>query len=1133
MKNKHMLLNSIKVLMRISITQIVLTIVFAFNLNATEVKAQEVLDKTFSLSVENTALNKVFKQIQSQTGVKFVYSSNSINAFRKIDYTARNQRISDFLNDGLKNFNITYRVIDDQVVLYSGRVLQLSAQSLRTAERPASVVTGRVINDKGEPLQGVTVSEKGTRNAVVTGENGNYSINVGDNAVLEFTYVGYQAREIPVGSSVVINIQMTNNVQDMSEVIVVGYGTQRRGSVTGAVEAVTSKALEGRPSVNMATALQGTAANLIVQQTNFEPGQGQSINIRGVSTLGNNSPLVVIDGIVGGNLNLLNPNDIESVSVLKDAGTAAIYGSRSANGVLLITTKKGRKNEKASVTYSGMYGIQMPRVTYKPVDAWANAYYKNLSLVNSDLAPAYTPEDIARLKERGNGDWRVENIIGNAPQQSHNVSFRGGGANNTYMVSLGVMDQRSNWVVPKYGYTRYNARLNQSTEVGRFKVTTILSYTKVNNRDHSSNTGNLIVDAGRVPLYYNFQDSLGRYLTNPVSAELNPLGILRNGGYRKFDDDEVFGSLTAEFQIYKDLKLRGIAGGNAVSNKSYEQQNPIRFYPGGGSGLDSRVSDVAFKGLFSNLQLLLDYSKKIKRSEVNLLAGATNESYHDEQMQVVKRFTDTELHVPVDGTEIDPGATYNTVNRTNESSLNSYIGRAAYNFDNRYFAELSFRYDGSSKFPKDKRWGFFPSASAAWRVSQESFFEPVRNIVNDLKLRASYGVLGNQNVGNYQYQTTYFSWVNAYAFNNTAVAGSGFSFGNPDLTWEKAATTNLGLDVSLFKKFSLNFDYFDKMTSDILIRREDVPLMFGATFPDYNFAKVRNRGWEVKATYNLSGNAVNHSFSLNFADNLNELISLNSGVDQYSPYGKEEFKLLRRVGQPVTVYYGYKTNGYFQNLDQINDPAGYPRFANSVVGPGDLRYIDRNGDGVITEEDMYILGNPFPRYTYGLMYNMNWKGIDLQIFIQGVGKRAQMIRGEQVEPFHYGYGGTMYQHQTDFWTPTNSDARWPRLAEAGSASNLNNYRRGSDIYLFNAAYGRLKNVQLGYTLPQTISKKAGMQKARLYLTGQNLITISKLDFLDPEMSEFNNNVDPNSSGANSARAYFMPMFFGMGLDLTF
>ncbi len=1133
MENKHRLLNSIKRIMRISITQIVLTMAFALSLNATVAKSQGILDKTFSINVENTTLSSVFRQVENQTGVKFVYSPNTINASRRINYVANNQRVAEFLNEGIKNYNITYRVIDGQVVLYAGQAPEPSSRMLKAANRLTRIITGRVTNEKNEPLQGVTVAEKGTRNAVATNETGNYSINVGDDATLEFTYVGYLAREVPVESGSVINIVLSNVVQDLNEVVVVGYGTQRRGSVTGAVEAVTSKALEGRPIINMATALQGTAANLIVQQTNFEPGQGQSINIRGISTLGDNSPLVVIDGIPGGNLNLVNPTDVESISVLKDAGSVAIYGSRSANGVILITTKKGRKNEKPTVTYNGIYGLQKPRITYKQVDAWENAYYKNLSLVNSGLAPAYTPEDILRFKEKGNGDWTIENILHDAPQQSHNISVRGGGESNTYMISFGLMDQRSNFVGPNYGYRRYNTRINQSTDIGKLKLTTILAYTKVDNKDHSSNTGNLIVDAGRVPLYYNYQDSLGRYLTNAVSAELNPLGILRNGGYRKYDDDEVFGSLTAEFQVYKDLKIRGVAGGNVNANKSYEVQNPIRFYPSGGAGLDSRVSDRNFKSFFSNLQLMLDYLKKFGKSELNLLFGGANESYHGETSQIVKRYTDPDLHVPVDGTKIDEGASFNTVNGTNETSLNSILGRAAYNFDNKYFAQFDFRNDGSSKFPADKRWGFFPSGSLGWRISQESFFEPIKDVVNEMKLRASYGVLGNQNVGAYQYMTTFFSYVNSYAFNNKAVAGSGFSFGNPGLTWEKAATANIGLDVTLFKRLSLNLDYFDKTTSDILIRREDVPLIFGATFPDYNFAKVRNRGWEVKATYNIPGRIVQHSFNLNLADNLNELVSLNAGISQYSPYNKEEFKLLRRVGQPITVYYGYKTDGFFQNLDQVNDVKGYPRFANSVVGPGDLKFVDRNGDGVITEDDMYILGNPFPRYTYGLTYNMTWNGVDLQVFIQGVGKRSQMIRGEQVEPFHFGYGGTMYTHQTDFWTPTNPNARWPRLAEAGSAANTNNFRHGSDIYLFNAAYARLKNVQIGYNIPQSVTERIRMKKARFYLTGQNLITLSKLDFLDPEMSEFNGNLNPNSSGANSARAYFMPRFYGFGLDITF
>jgi TonB-dependent starch-binding outer membrane protein SusC len=290
---------------------------------------------------------------------------------------------------------------------------------------------------------------------------------------------------------------------------------------------------------------------------------------------------------------------------------------------------------------------------------------------------------------------------------------------------------------------------------------------------------------------------------------------------------------------------------------------------------------------------------------------------------------------------------------------------------------------------------------------------------------------------------------------------------------------------------------------------------------------VRNRGWELKVQYNLIGKVFSHSFGANLGDNLNELIALTSGANEQIER-KEEFELLRRVGQPITAYYGYRTNGYFQNLSDVNE---YPRFANSTVSPGDLKFVDRNGDGVIDDADKFILGNPFPRYTFGFTYGLNVKGFDLQIFIQGVGKRDQMIRGELVEPFHVGYSGTLYTHQTDYWTPTNPGARWPKLSENGSPSNQNNYRTGSDIYLFDAGYVRLKNVQIGYTIPADIMRKIKMQKARIYLTGQNLLTLTKLQFFDPEITEFDNNTSFNT-GANSGRAYFMPVFYGFGIDIT-
>ncbi len=1010
-------------------------------------------------------------------------------------------------------------------------VTRLPTQSiLKTIPRVAFSVEGTVANQEGEPLIGVTVQVKGAGKATTTDARGHFTLNdIEANAVLILSYVGFEMQEVKVAGKTNLKIVMLSSTQALGEVVVVAYGTQKRVSVTGAVDGISKKAIEGRPVTNLSAALQGASPNLIIQQSNFEPGQGVNINIRGLGTLGNNTPLVVIDGIIGGDINLINPNDIESISVLKDAGSAAIYGSRSANGVLLITTKKGRKNSTPKVTYSGIYGSQLPRVTYKPVHAWENAYYKNVSLANSGLAPSFSPEQMQQFAAQGDGDWRVDNILRNAAQQSHTASVAGGGANNTYMVSLGYLNQDNNLVGPDYGYKRYNIRLNQTTDIGRLKINTILSYVKVQGKDHSYNTGTLVVDAGRVPLYYSFRDSLGNYLTNPVSAQFNPKAILEEGGYRKSNDDEIFGNLNAEFALTKDLKIRGVFGGTVRSNATFGRRYNLKFIPAGSYGDDLEVYNSNFKSLFTNLQVMAEYNRQFGDHDLRMLAGASNESSDEQSSQVSKTLVDPILGVPTTGTIVSPTGSYTSNQATTEKSLNSLFGRAGYAFKEKYFAEFNFRYDGSSIFPKNIRWGFFPSGSVAWRLTEEDFMSNIKSSVGDIKIRGSYGILGNQNVNAYQYQTTFFNYANAYAFNNEVVGGAGFSLGNPELTWERAATTNIGADVTLLKhRLELSFDYFDKTTSNILYPRGDVPQLFGAGFPSYNVAKVKNRGWEFKATYNASGRLFKQSISVNLADNLNELMELTSGAQEQLTQ-KEEFQLLRRVGQPITLYYGYKTNGFFQTLDDLNK---YPKFANSTVTPGDLKFVDKNSDGVIDDKDKFILGNPFPRYTFGFMYNAGYKGFDLSLFIQGVGKRDAMIRGEQVEPFHVGYAGTMYTHQTDFWTPTHPNAKYPKLAEPGSASNANNYRIGSDIFLFNAAYVRLKNIQFGYSLPTAAVSKAGIQNVRIYFTAQNIVTLSKLNFLDPEITEFNNNVDLGA-GANSARAYFLPVFYGGGIDITF
>lgn len=1001
----------------------------------------------------------------------------------------------------------------------------------------AQTISGTVTDSSGAPMQGVSVTLKNSQVGTSTDARGNYSITLPPNAAsrkLVFSYTGSITQEIAADGRTTINVVLNKSIPDaLQDVVVVGYGTQRKVSMTGAVSQVESKNIENKPVTNALQALQGEAPNLIIQQPSLDPGSGVNINIRGIGTTGDNTPLIVVDGIIGGNINTINPSDIASVSVLKDAGSAAIYGSRAANGVILVTTKSGKLNQKAKVSYTGSYGSQVPRVLVKKVSGWDNAYYKNLALVNSDLPPAYTPEQIQALKEQGNGTWDVEHLLRNAPQQQHTLNISGGGDKNSYYISGGYRDQGSNLIGnggsgKPFGYQIYNLRLNQSSIIGPLRTNVIISYTKTRNKTNTVGDNNIFADANRVPLNYSWTDSSGKFLTNDVASQYNEYGVLKQGGYGQSDNDEIFGNFNAQLTLAKGLKLTGVFGGTLNSYSFFFRRQLVNYVPAGIYGDDKTVFDNNSKSQLFNTQLFAEYTKTLNEHYLKVLLGASNENYQQRGSQIQKTYTDQYLGTPTTGTIVDPINSYNSV-AVDQSSLSSIFGRLNYSFQNKYLLEGNFRVDASSKFAKGNRTGFFPSVSAGWLVSDENFMEPVKNTINTLKLRASYGTLGNQNVGSYQYQTTYFNYPAAYGYNNAVVGGAGYVLGNPDLTWEKAATLNLGLDVSVFKNsLTLSFDYFNKKTTDILQSRQDVPLIFGlSTFPDYNVASVRNKGWELQVNYRLVTGQLTHNFSANVADNQNELLQLTGGVTQQI-VNQDVYSLLRRVGEPITQYYGYETDGFFQNNEDVTKS---PKPAGVTVGPGDLKFKDLNHDGKIDDADKTILGNPFPRYTFGFTYQLAYKGFDAQIFIQGVGKRDQFLRGELVEPFHYNYGATVYTHQTDFWTPENPDARYPRLAVIGSQSNNNNWRFGSDLYKYDAAYVRLKNVNIGYTFPARQTSKLKIQRLRIAFIGQNLITLSKLTFIDPETTEFDNRVNIGNY-SNSARSYPLPVFYGGSLEIT-
>lgn len=1013
-----------------------------------------------------------------------------------------------------------------------------SVAAVQVVDQAHHTVKGMVTDAQGEPIIGASVKVNGGKVAAVTDVDGRFQVDVPAGATLTISYMGYSDQQVKVGNRSNLTVQMSEDKKLLDEVVVIGYGTTTRRSITGAVDQVKSQMLEDRPVANVTQALQGASPNLIIQRKSFNPnGESNNINIRGISTTNSNTPLVVIDGIVteSSALDKLNPNDIDNISVLKDAGSAAIYGSRSSNGVILVTTKKGHTGEKATVRLSSSIGWEDPHFLFHPVAGYQNATLKNLALTNSGLAPEFTPEQIRDLKEHQSEEsWFLPQIFKTALQQNYNLSVTGGSDKTTYMISGGYYDQQSNYVNNNgFGVQRYNLRSNVTTEIGRFKFQALLAYTRENSK--STPMGSLEIDAERTPPYYYYKmKDNGKYLLNSVLSEFNPLGQLEGGGQNKYRNNDFVANLSGEFKIIDGLKLRGVFGYDVAGQQRYTRTHRVPYYYSADQENPSRYSnekyytdDWNYDSYMINTQLLLDYNKQFGGHSVSGLLGVTNESYtaHGNEIRVDYPNPDLGTQSNDDAVITIGGGSFVTPENTTRTSITSVLGRAAYNYMEKYYAEFDFRYDGSSKFSSKNRWGFFPSLSLGWRISSEPWMKQYQEKVGDLKLRTSYGVLGNQTIGIYDRYTVYNMYANTYAYNNKSVTGAGFTLGSEDLKWEKTRTFNIGADATfLNNSLTVSFDYYYKRTVDILMR-PIVPSVFGTSQSMANLGEVSNRGWELSLNYHFKTGDVRHSLTANVADSYNKL---EKYPEKESISSSDEINFLYREGVPLGSYYGYKTDGLFQNYEEI-EASAIP--VGATVQPGDVKFVDRNNDGIIDSKDRYVLGNAFPRYTFGFTYSLEWKGIDFSLFAQGVGKRDMMVRGELMEPFHSNYSYVIFQHQLDFWTPTNTDAKYPRLSAPGSASSSNNFRQASDLYMLNGAYLRLKNITLGYTLPRVWTSRIGIEKLRIYFTGQNLLTFSHNSFIDPESSEFNNQM--GHGGANSARNYPTLRYYGFGLDIQF
>lgn len=1010
--------------------------------------------------------------------------------------------------------------------------------SLSEREKKESKIAGKITDSKGDPIIGATIKVLGGRAGTVSDADGNYQLSAPPNSQLQVSYVGYTTKELSIKGRSVVNVVLYEDTKLLEELVVIGYGAVKRRSITGAVDQVKQELLEDKPVANVTQALQGVAPNLIIQCKSYNPtGENTNINIRGISTINSNAPLIVIDGLVSsdGSLNDLNPNDIENISILKDAGAASIYGSRSSNGVILVTTKKGLLNNPTQIRLSSGVGYEIPHLLFHPVEGYQNATLKNLALVNSNRPAEFTPTQIQDLyAHRHEESWFMDQIFRSALQQNHNLSVSGGTASTTYMISLGYYNQESNYVGNKtFGMQRYNLRSNLTTNLKRIKLQALLSFTQ--NNAISPTGGAYEIDASRTPPYYYYKmKDQGKYLLNNVLSEFNPLGTLEAAGRNKFRNHNFVGNLNAQINLMEGLSLRGVLGVDVGNQTRYTRTLRVPYYyhvedtkPSHISNEKNYTDNWNYNSHLINSQLLLDYNKSIHQHNFSGLFGITNESYTGKGSEIKIYYTNPDLGTQAYDKAIIPIGEGSTVypENTIRTSITSVLGRLAYNYSERYYAEFNFRNDASSKFSKKHRWGFFPSLSLAWRLTSEPWMHYFADKVGEIKLRGSYGVLGNQTIGIYDRYTTYSLYPNTYAYNNVAVTGAGFTLGSEDLQWEKTKTLNLGVDASILKNcLNIAFDYYYKYTSGILMHPV-VPSVFGTVQNMDNIGEMSNEGWELSLNYRFKTGKVNHQIIGNIGDTFNKLKKFPRREEITS---SDEIRFIRRIGVPLGSYYGYKKAGHFQSYREIETsalPVGVS------VQPGDNKYVDRNNDGIIDSRDRFILGNAFPRYTFGLTYSLEWKGIDFSVFAQGVGKRDMMIRGELIEPFHENYSYVIYKHQLDFWTPTNTNAKYPRLTAPGSSSTANNYRQASDMYMLNAAYVRIKNITIGYSLPQKILHPLGINKARIYVTAQNLFTFSHNSFIDPESSEFNNQMGNN--GANSARNYPTLRYFGMGIDVQF
>jgi TonB-linked SusC/RagA family outer membrane protein len=1027
------------------------------------------------LNLNNVSLIKAFESIESKTNIKFLYRADLIDIEKTINLNVKETTLDELMKELLRDTKISYNILNDNLVVLT--------------PYQQHNVTGTVTDaTTGEPLPGVYVVIEGTTTGTVTGNDGIYSLSVPDqNGVLVFSFIGYNTERVIVSGRTIIDLSMKTKVQTLDEVVVVGYGTQKKVNLTGSVATLSPEELTKRPVANIAQMLQGKLAGVEVRQNTGEPGaEGVDIRIRGLNSFGTStSPIVLVDGFEG-SLSSLDPNNIESISVLKDASSAAIYGSRAANGVILVTTKRGKAGT-FSLSYHGNFAqhnaASYPELVNDPVE-YMEMF--NVASANSGAGVSYPQEIIEKYRSGELKGYNWDDAFWKkAFVQNHNLTATGGTEKLRYNFGVNYWDQPG--VLHGFNYKQYRVLFNVDSDINKYiSFGAGVNFSQGDRKSTFDGQSNeMICWAANAPTY-GPRLSDGRYTWSAYSWEVhnaNPVVFYENGG-----------AWTKDYNVLSNVymkvtPLKGLIwetnGGVKYFNSFYKKQVPsvqtYDYYTGeprnvlGGNDVQLTVNqsyDVLYS-LFSTLK----YEKSIGDHNFSVLAGGSLETYKYNYLAGFRRgFPNNDL------TELNVGGT--TAQTTNgtayEWALGSYFGRINYNFRNKYLFEANARLDGSSRFPSDDRYGFFPSFSVGWRLSEEEFIKNVGWIQN-LKVRASWGELGNQAIGNYPYQDL-LSLGYDYAFGSSLTSGAvQTSLSNRLIRWETTTITDVGLDLDIKNGlFSLVFDYFNKTTSDIL-RAGQVMATVGLNGPTINNGEMKNTGFDLTAGHQHNIGELKYGISLNFSHYKNELVK----------FGAREIsgRTIKQQGIPYDSWYLNEWDGIFQSEEEINtSPVHY-----YAVRPGTIKLKDVNGDNKANLDDRVVIDGRYPKFLYGLNLNLEWRSFDFSAFFQGVQGIKYYVMQWGLEPFSQGSRPPVKWR--DAWTEENHSNTLPYLYFADRETSN---RQNSTFWLMDGSYFKLKNIQVGYNIPKPIVGKVGMQSARVYVAGDNLFTITDFEGFDPE-----------------------------------